>query len=313
LHNRARRCGMATVTIASERQAQVWADPLELYREVAHHLLPARQVGAAGLPALVASQSPSLAQAELFADLPGWGHALQLWAERREPEALRFLLGEPLGPAAVELGLHAPLSPRQAWSALRCLLCYLDFVGEKGLVVTGDGDGTVDPQRERETLESLRGLIDRCAGGELPGLLLAFAVLPEFRLQLLPEYEALQQRLFGGFALGPAGCLRPILVLEQQRRWRAERGIDFARGLFENLRALALRLHPRLSQSPLVLERNAQAMLDELQWEVDSLGAARHMTRTMARWLADQVLPLDTSEGASHADRLQRFLEKEAP
>jgi hypothetical protein len=312
LHNRARRAGMATVSIPACRQAEVWADPLELYRELAQALLPSLSPGSSGFPSLVLSTlAQDIARKELFPEFPSWGLALQLWAEQREPEAERFLLGQPLQAGAEQLGLHAGLSSRQAPAALRCMLCYLDYCGEKGLVAMGDGDGEVEPSRERGTLESLRNLIDSCAGGDLPGLLVVFAVLPNFRQQVLPEYEALQQRLHSGFSLGPAGCLRPILILEEQRQWRASQGIDFSERLFESIHRLATRIYPKLVDTSMI-RRNAEAMLEELPWDEASTGAARRLSRTMARWFAESSLPMDSSDPACHAPRLTEFLDSEA-
>lgn len=307
---RAGQVGMATVLLPEERQAETWASPLALYRLLAQDLQPARAASERGLVPLILSAPREATQSALFPELPPWGRALELWARHREPAARQYLLGE----AVVEgdkLGLHAGLSERDAGLALRCLLQYLEFRGEAGLVVLGDGDGELEPSRERATLESLRNLIDRCAGGDLPGLLLVYAVLPRFRQQVVPEYEALQQRLHNGFSHGPAGCLRPILILEEQRAWRAEQGLDFPRALYESLLRVATLVHPQLAEAPLTLRRNAELLLDELPWSESTPGAARGLTRTIARWF--ESLAGDSGESDSHAARLARFLEAEAP
>lgn len=309
LHERARRAGMATVSIPAEAQAEVWADPLALYQIVAAELLPSRPTTSPGLPALAACRSVELASAELFPELPAWGLALQLWGRERHPLACRYLLGQPLQ-ADPSAGIHAPLGSRDAGLALRCLLRYLELSGETGLVAMADGDGAIEPSRERATLESLRNLIDRAAGGELPAMLMVFAVLPHFRQGVLPEYEALRQRLHNGFSHGPAGCLRPILILEEQRAWRAEQGVDFSRTLYANIHRLAVDMHPELARSPLTVHRNAELLLHELPWEPDTAGAARGISRTIARWFGQ--LALDSSEPESHERTLSRFLEAES-
>jgi hypothetical protein len=313
LEARARAAGLATVVLPAGSQADVWRDPLELYRRIAATLLPGSRPVQPGLPALVlASTGQQAARAELFPELPLWGLALELWATRQQPEARQLLLGQTPGPQASELGLHCGLSSGQGLPALRCLLQYLDFCGERGLLVLGDGDGWIEESHERATLEGLRNLIDSCAGAELPGLLLVFAVLPGFRRQLLPEYEALQQRLHNGFAAGPAGCLRPILILEEQRRWRATQGVRFAEGLLWAIHRLALHVHPELDRAPAILRRNAEAMLEELPWGPAEPGAARGLSRTIARWFDELSLPLDSSEPDEHSRALARFLEREA-
>lgn len=311
LEGRAGRGGFVIARLPDKIEGELWRDPLHLYREIANRLVAPASAPSPGIAALAVSRSGEASREELYPELPLWGRSLQLWVADREPAARRWLLGEAPGPEGERLGLHAGLEPRQALLALRCLLQYLQLLGEKGLVVLADGDGAVEESQERATLESLRNLIDSCAAGDLPGLLLIFAVLPGFRQSLLPEYEALRQRLHNGFSIGPAGCLRPILVLEEQRRWRAGGGIDFARELYEKLREIAGGLEPRLSQSPTSLRRNAAALLAQLPWQADSPGAARGLTRTISRWLALPELALDTSSESEHALRLDEFLERE--
>lgn len=312
LEARAGRAGFATTRLPEERQADLWRDPLALYRGLAEGLLPPGGAQRAGFPTFARGHGREAAREELFPELPTWGRAFQLWSERQEPAAERFLLGQEPGPEGESLGLHSGLDARQAMLALRCLLCALQYAGEKGLVVVVDGEGAVEESQERATLESLRNLIDSCAGGELPGLLLVFGVLPGFRQSLLPEYEALRQRLHNGFSVGPAGCLRPILVLEEQRRWRASRGVEFADQLFDLLLDLAGGLDSRLSAGSATLRRNGSALLAELPWEVDASGAARGLTRTIARWLACADLALDSSSEDEHALKLEQFLQAEA-
>ena len=309
---RAARSGFVLARLRQERQSEYWRDPLALYREIAAGLMAPRSTPSPGLPALAASRSEEMAREGLYPELPVWGRALELWVATRDLAAERYLLGESPGSEGEPLGLHAGLDPRQAPLALRCLLNYLLYLGEKGLVVLGDGAGSVEESEERATLESLRNLIDSCAAGGLPGLLLVFGVLPGFRQSLLPEYEALRQRLHNGFSLGPAGCLRPILVLEEQRRWRASRGVDFPTELFERLREVSGGLDPRLLEGSAALRRNAEALLAELPWQADSPGAARGLTRTIARWLSHPELALDSSEDEQRASQLGEFLESEA-
>jgi hypothetical protein len=310
---RARRAGMATIVIPAEQQSEILLDPLVLYRQVSETLIPSRSPGQTGFPGLVlATRCQDAARAELFPEFPNWGLALQLWAQHQDPQAQRFLLGQSLDEGASCLGLHAPLTSRQALLALRCLLCYLDFCGEKGLVALCDGDGALAEDQERATLEALRNLIDSCAGGLLPGLLLVLAVLPHFRTQVLPDYEALRQRLHHGLSVGPAGCLRPILVLEEQRKWRASQGVDFTEQLFLRVRSMAVQARPELAEAPAILRRNADAMLDELPWDPATAGAVRGLTRTMARWFADPNLPLDSSDPELHQQRVAEFLDQEA-
>lgn len=313
LQTRARACGLATVFLPESRQAEVWRDPLELYRQIAANLMPNQAPAAAGFAAFVtATKHKEVARAELFPEFPTWGRALELWAESGSPAALEFLSGRSVPSEGEALGLHSGMTSGQALAATRALLQYLDFCGEKGLLVVSDGEGQVEPSQERSTLESLRNLIDACAGGDLPGMLLVFGVLPQFRLLLLPEYEALQQRLHNGLALGPAGCLRPILILEEQRRWRASQGFSFSEGVAESVLRLAQALYPDLFCSPALLRRNLDAMLAELPWDESTPGAARGLTRTIARWCAEGTLPLDSSEPDQHYERLERFLEEEA-
>lgn len=291
LEQRARRSGLATVCLEHSDQAAVWADPLRLYRAIAEGLLPNRSPGRMGLADWLAEDpSPEAARAELYPELPLWGRALQRWSEQRDPLARDYLMGAPLPSGAADQGWHQALTSRQAFSALRCLLALLAYREERGLVVLGDGDGGVPRATERATLEALRNLLDSCAGGELPGLLLVFGVLPDFRRRLLPEYEALQQRLHNGFAVGPAGCLRPILVLEEQRRWRAEQGVLFPQLLLERLLPIAAVADPRWPVQAGRVRHEVEELLEDWPEEIDAPGGPRRWLRVLARWIAEPEL-----------------------
>lgn len=312
---KARAAGLATVELSSAHQATYWRDPLALYQAVVEGLRGGRHSGSVGLLAMIsATASLGIARAELFPEYPKWGLALELYAEQGSLEAERFLLGHSLKREKGKevLGLHAGISSRQALSALRCLLQFLEYAQESGLVVVIDGDGWVDGDSERSTLESLRSLIDTSAAGNLPGLLIACGVLPDFRRQLIPEYEALQQRLHSGFALGPAGCLRPILVLEAQRRWRRTQGVQFFEDLAHRLYLLALNIYPDLRASSNLVRRNLDSLLAQIEEYDKDQYTPRDIVRLVSRWLSDpsySLMNLSPEEGEELVDKLLRDLE----
>ncbi len=308
---KARSAGLATVELPTDQQSIYWRDPLALYQAIAERLRGGRHTASVGLLAMVSATARlGIARSELFPEYPKWGLALELYAKSGSLEAERFLMGLDLkGDQPEVLGLHASISSRQALPALRCLLQFLEYAEESGLVVVSDGDGWVDPDLERSTLESLRSLIDTSAAGHLPGILIACGVLPEFRRQMLPEYEALQQRLHSGFALGPAGCLRPILVLEAQRLWRRTQGVRFVEDLAYRIYQLALNVYPELGASSSLVRRNLGGLLRHLEEDDWDQNTPREIVRLVSRWLSDpstSLMNLSPEDGDELVDRFLR-------
>lgn len=255
LSQRAASCGLSTVWAPETIQPQLLSDPLVLYQAVASHLLCPGGGGRRGLEALLRAAGPEAAKRDLYPEFPQWGLALELFINQGQEQALRFLLGCRLQPEeARSLGLHAGLASVDGYRAIRSLLLFLQYTGHPGLVVLADGQGRLG--YDRAPLEALRNLIDVCATGQLPAFMLVAGVSPEFRQELVPEYAALQQRLHGGCALGPALALRPILVLEELRDQRREQGIDFEGLLAQRLLEMGARVLPHLRASRGLASRN---------------------------------------------------------
>lgn len=100
---------------------------------------------------------------------------------------------------------------------LRTLAQVLRHLELPGLVLLFDEmDRTMSlPKRKKRAIgDNLRQMIDHCGQAVFPGVLLVYAVPPEFMTQVVVEYPALEQRLKHSAGLGPRSPLAPLIDLD---------------------------------------------------------------------------------------------------
>jgi hypothetical protein len=101
---------------------------------------------------------------------------------------------------------------------LRTLAQIIRFLELPGLVLLFDEmDRTMSLARKRKRAigDNLRQMIDNCGRAVFPGVLLVYAVPPEFMTQVVIEYPALEQRLKQSLALGTASPMAPVIDLDR--------------------------------------------------------------------------------------------------
>lgn len=129
-----------------------------------------------------------------------------------------FLRGDEVGRSEVRpLRIREDLSEKSAYRFLRSLIQVLRAMGIPGVALLFDEMDRVlslTVRRKKEIGDNLRQMIDHCGRQELPGLVLAYAVPPEFMTVVVPEYPALEQRLRSARAFSAASTLAPIIDLD---------------------------------------------------------------------------------------------------
>jgi hypothetical protein len=128
-----------------------------------------------------------------------------------------YLRGDPVGLAEVsQFHLRERLEDDNAFRWLRSLTQTLSILDCPGLVLMFDEmdrNMSLSVGRRRAIGDNLRQMIDHCGQATLPSLLWVYAVPPEFRTSVVPEYPALEQRLRGSARFGPASPLEPVIDL----------------------------------------------------------------------------------------------------
>lgn len=113
--------------------------------------------------------------------------------------------------------IREELSDKSGYRFLRSLIQVLRAMGVPGVALLFDEMDRVmslTVRRKKEIGDNLRQMIDHCGRQELPGLLLAYAVPPEFMTLVVPEYPALEQRLKSARRFSAASTLSPIIDLD---------------------------------------------------------------------------------------------------
>lgn len=120
---------------------------------------------------------------------------------RRQDVLAAWMLGEEVPPSAHrDAGVFESITKSNAFAMLRGVcqaLKGLEFTGTVLLFDELDRNlsiGATTRNRTRLT-DNLREMVDLCGKAALPGVMVAYAVPPEFLRNVVPEYPALQQRL----------------------------------------------------------------------------------------------------------------------
>jgi hypothetical protein len=128
-----------------------------------------------------------------------------------------FLRGESVSKQEIAgLQVREELENRTAFRFLRSLIQVLRQLEVPGVILLFDEMDRVmslSVKRKKSIGDNLRQMIDHCGQATLPSLLWVYAVPPEFRTSVVPEYPALEQRLRGSARFGPASPLEPVIDL----------------------------------------------------------------------------------------------------
>lgn len=129
-----------------------------------------------------------------------------------------YLRGDDVGRGELRpLRIREDLSEKTAYRMLRSVVQVFRAMGVPGVAVLFDEMDRVmslTVRRKREIGDNLRQMIDHCGRQELPGLILAYAVPPEFMTLVVPEYPALEQRLRSARRFSASSTLSPIIDLD---------------------------------------------------------------------------------------------------
>lgn len=110
-----------------------------------------------------------------------------------------FLRGESVTPGELRAyGVREEIRRETGFRFLRSMIQVVQALGAPGVVLAFDEmdrNLSFSPKRRRAIVDNLRQMIDLCGREALPGLLMLYAVPPEFLTRFVPEYVALQQRL----------------------------------------------------------------------------------------------------------------------
>lgn len=98
--------------------------------------------------------------------------------------------------------------------SLAQIIRHLELPGLALLFDELDRTMSLAKRRKRAIGDNLRQMIDHCGQAVLPGVLLVYAVPPEFMNQVVPEYPALEQRLKNVGHFGPVSPLAPVIDLD---------------------------------------------------------------------------------------------------
>lgn len=129
-----------------------------------------------------------------------------------------FLRGDSVTRAELRpLRIREELSEKSAYRFLRSVIQVLRAMGVPGVALLFDEMDRVmslTVKRKKEIGDNLRQMIDHCGRQELPGLILAYAVPPEFMTLVVPEYPALEQRLRSARRFSATSTLSPVIDLD---------------------------------------------------------------------------------------------------
>jgi hypothetical protein len=135
-----------------------------------------------------------------------------------EELAAAWLRGDLLnGKERAELGVRENIGKDNGFRMLRSLCQVLRGLGGAGLLLCFDEmdrNLSLPPRRRRAVADNLREMIDLCGREALPGLLVLYAVPPDFMRHVVTEYPALQQRLEGSRSLSTRSPQAAVIDLE---------------------------------------------------------------------------------------------------
>lgn len=132
-----------------------------------------------------------------------------------------WLLGDDVPVTAHrDAGIFESIGRSNAFTMLRSVCQAIRGLGFTGTALLFDeldrnlSIGSTTKNRARLT-DNLREMVDLCGRGALPGVLMAYAVPPEFLRVVVPEYPALQQRLSSPLPLSIRSPQASLIDLEQ--------------------------------------------------------------------------------------------------
>jgi hypothetical protein len=116
-----------------------------------------------------------------------------------------------------DYGVYETMSRKNGFLMLRSLtqmVPALGFGGTTLLFDEVDRNLSVSEKRTQEMGDNLRQVIDLCGRHQLPQTLFVYAVPPEFMLNVVPDYPALQQRLRAPVPMGQRNPQAVLIDLE---------------------------------------------------------------------------------------------------
>jgi hypothetical protein len=132
-----------------------------------------------------------------------------------------WLLGDEVPVTAHrDAGIFESITRSNAFTMLRSVCQAVRGLGFAGTALLFDeldrnlSIGSTTRNRSRLT-DNLREMVDLCGRGALPGVLMAYAVPPEFLRVVVPDYPALQQRLASPLPLSVRSPQASLIDLEQ--------------------------------------------------------------------------------------------------
>lgn len=129
-----------------------------------------------------------------------------------------WLLGQELPPSKHrEVGVYESISEANAFPMLRSLTQVLPRLGPRGTVILfdeGDRVMSLSASRSQRLMDNLRQLIDLCGQARFPGVMVLYAVPPEFLRNIVPDYPALHQRLSSVSPMSERSPQAPVIDLE---------------------------------------------------------------------------------------------------
>ncbi len=115
-------------------------------------------------------------------------------------------------------GVYETMSRKNGFLMLRSLTQMVPALGFKGTTLLFDEvdrNLSVSEKRTQVMGDNLRQVIDLCGRHQLPHTLFMYAVPPEFMLNVVPDYPALQQRLQAPVPLGQCNPQAVLIDLEE--------------------------------------------------------------------------------------------------
>lgn len=139
---------------------------------------------------------------------------------QRHMDLLAWVRGERVAaPRLKMLGLTKPVNDQNAANRLKTVLAFLrERLVLRGVMIAFDEGGRTGSikkgsLKQRQAIENMLGMINDQAEGEYEGTIFLYAATPEFRNNVILNYEALQERI-GSDAFN-AGCpMVPLIDLD---------------------------------------------------------------------------------------------------
>ena len=132
-----------------------------------------------------------------------------------------WLVGDDIPASAHrDVGVFESIGRSNAFGMLRAVCQALRGLGFAGTALLFDeldrnlSIGSTTKNRTRLT-DNLREMVDLCGRGALPGVMIAYAVPPEFLRNVVPDYPALQQRLASPLPLSTRSPQATLIDLER--------------------------------------------------------------------------------------------------